>query len=131
MPFSTSAVEKRAGERGEIRKFHLFKPSLLLNPAGHRQKQRQDKNRRQKSNKEERSQDFPLSDDMIRAAPTEVGGPRRGRLIHWLNLPGYVPDRLFCFLCGLKKAQICLLCLFVMQISLFRFFRDCFENVNL
>jgi hypothetical protein len=74
------------------------------------------KNRRQKSNKEERSQDFPLSDDMFRAAPTEVGGPRRGRLIHWLNLPGDSPDRLFCFLRGMKKAQICLLCLLLCRL---------------
>ncbi|WP_440249820.1 hypothetical protein, partial [Dialister succinatiphilus] len=31
-----------------------------------------------------------------------------------LNLPGDSPDRLFCFLRGMKKAQICLLCLFLM-----------------
>jgi hypothetical protein len=43
--------------------FH-FSTSLLLKPAGNRQKTMQ-KNRRQKSNKEERSQNFPLSDDMI------------------------------------------------------------------
>ena len=64
MPFFTSAVEKRAGEKGNVRKF-LFSPSLLLKLAGNRQKQMQDKNGRQKSNKEERSQNFPLSDDMI------------------------------------------------------------------
>ena len=44
--------------------FH-FSTSLLLKPAGNRQKTMQEKNRRQKSNKEERSQNFPLSDDMI------------------------------------------------------------------
>ena len=48
--FSTSAVEKRAGKKSGN---FPFQTSLLLNPAGHRQKQRQDKNRRQKSNKEE------------------------------------------------------------------------------
>ncbi len=37
MPFSTSAVEKRAGERGDIREFH-FSPLLLLKSADDRQK---------------------------------------------------------------------------------------------
>ena len=45
MPFSTSAVEKRAGEKGNVRKFP-FPPSLLLKPAGNRQKQMQDKKRK-------------------------------------------------------------------------------------
>ena len=72
MPFFTSAVEKRAGEKGNVRKF-LFSPSLLLKLAGNRQKQMQDKNGRQKSNKEERSQDFPLFSDKYRAAPMYCG----------------------------------------------------------
>ena len=45
MPFFTSAVEKRAGEKGNVRKF-LFSPSLLLKLAGNRQKQMQDKKRK-------------------------------------------------------------------------------------
>jgi len=83
MPFSTSAVEKRAGERGEIRKFHLFKPSLLLNPAGHRQKQRQNKNRKaiRKSNR----RIFLISVRILgRIRKSGKAGP-------------YSPDRLFCF----------------------------------
>ena len=55
---------------------------------------------KQKSNKEEHSQDFPLFSDKYRAAPMYVGEPRRGRRIYWLNLPGDSPDRLFCFLRG-------------------------------
>ena len=59
-----------------------------------------------------------------------VGGPRRGRLIHWLNLPGDSPDRLFCFLRGMKKFYIAgkgtgfFCAFFVMPIFLFRFFKD-------
>ena len=98
MPFSTSAVEKRAGERGEIRKFHLFKPSLLLNPAGHRQKQRQNKNR--KAIRKSARRTFLSLATSIEQHPCIVGEPRRGRRIYWLNLPGDSPDRLFWFLRG-------------------------------
>ena len=88
LPPSTSAVRRRAEERRNIREFH-FSPLLLLKSADDRQKTMQyPKNRRQKSNKEERSQDFPLFSDKYRAAPMYVGGPRRGRRIYWLNLPG-------------------------------------------
>ena len=113
----------------------LFNPPFFYNrPMIDRKKCSTQKNRRQKSNKEERSQNFPLSDvrilhrirksgkvgpwsahkgafpwlsrpSLIRAAPMYVGRPRRGRLIHWLNLSGDSPDRLFCFLCE-KRAVI-------------------------
>ena len=79
-----------------------FQSSLLLQSADDRQKT---KNRRQKSNKEERSQDFPLFSDKYRAAPTNVGGPRRGRRIYWLNLLGDSPDRLFCFFAWKKGSD--------------------------
>jgi hypothetical protein len=84
-----------------------FQSSLLLQSADDGQKKMQyQKNRRQKSNKEERSQDFPLFSDKYRAAPMYVGRPRRGRRIYWLNLPGDSPDRLFCFLRGGKNAFV-------------------------
>ena len=110
--------------------FHLFNPPFFYNrPMIDREKMQYRKTEDRKAIRK-RPQDFPLSDvrilhrirklgkvgpysahkraflwisrpSKIRAAPTYVGRPRRGRLIHWLNSH----DRLFCFLRG-KRAVI-------------------------
>jgi hypothetical protein len=102
-PSSISAVKGEGRGMKNHQGIPLFTPPFFYNRPMIDRRKYKTTNRRQKSNKEERSQDFPLSDDMFRAAPMYVGGPRRGRLIHWLNLPGDSPDRLFCFLRGGKE----------------------------
>lgn len=51
---------RRAKRSGEIRKFHLFKLSLLLDPAGHRQKQIQNKTEDRKALRKSARRTFPI-----------------------------------------------------------------------
>ena len=80
-------------------KFH-FSTSLLLKPAGNRQKTMQEKIEDRKAIRKSARRTFLSLATSIEQHPCIVGEPRRGRRIYWLNLPGDSPDRLFCFLRG-------------------------------